>query len=351
MAVGKKIVVFDAGMPQLMDNKLFNRKEAGEVSHTILPTCYLFEQTAKQDITMMTSDVYFKNYNDQPALLISALYGPDSKKLIEAGVKPIILTCMESPFIATRFYLNLKKISKLYKHSFVFSGMKKQLSGKTVYHQMFFPQPFNFCDYPPVDYDDKFFLVAVISAKGIEKFKSYIKSFLLNLFYGGGIKEIYSERTRAVNYFSNQAGFDLYGYGWDKVKSENLDSGAIGKCYRGTIENKLAVLNKYRFALCFENAISPGYITEKIFDVMNAGCVPIYCGTSDIKNFVPAGCFVDKRNFGSLKELHDFLLKIDKNEYDKYLNNIKNYLNSDEYKKFTQEYFAEQIMTILKKEF
>jgi hypothetical protein len=37
-------------------------------------------------------------------------------------------------------------------------------------------------------------------------------------------------------------------------------------------------LKSYKFNICPENTISPGYVTEKLFQALQAGCVPIYSG-------------------------------------------------------------------------
>jgi alpha(1,3/1,4) fucosyltransferase len=42
-----------------------------------------------------------------------------------------------------------------------------------------------------------------------------------------------------------------------------------------------------RFSISFENAQSPGYITEKVLHAKMAGCVPLYWGDSDADDFVP----------------------------------------------------------------
>ena len=48
----------------------------------------------------------------------------------------------------------------------------------------------------------------------------------------------------------------------------------------------------------FENARDiPGYITEKLFDCLFAGCVPIYWGEPNIQSIVPKECFIDFRHF------------------------------------------------------
>jgi len=44
------------------------------------------------------------------------------------------------------------------------------------------------------------------------------------------------------------------------------------------VPDKLSVFEQYRFVLCFENDLYPGYVTEKPFDAWAAGSVPIYRG-------------------------------------------------------------------------
>ena len=42
--------------------------------------------------------------------------------------------------------------------------------------------------------------------------------------------------------------------------------------------DKIAYLRQFRFNLCPENTNNKGYVTEKIFEAIKAGCVPIYWG-------------------------------------------------------------------------
>lgn len=55
-------------------------------------------------------------------------------------------------------------------------------------------------------------------------------------------------------------------------------------------DDKLRYLEAYRFNLSPENSSAKGYVTEKIFEAIASGCVPIYCGNdgnapeSDILN-------------------------------------------------------------------
>jgi hypothetical protein len=141
--------------------------------------------------------------------------------------------------------------------------------------------------------------------------------------------EIYSERRKAIKYFEEYAfdEFDLYGTGWKKNEF---------KSYKGTIPDKVNILNKYKFAICYENTKNiNGYITEKIFDCFHAGCIPIYLGADNITQYIPENCFIDKRAFKSYNELFVFLKTMPNEEYFTYIENIKNFLNSEKVKFFT----------------
>jgi len=46
-------------------------------------------------------------------------------------------------------------------------------------------------------------------------------------------------------------------------------------------DNKLSYLKQFKFNLCPENSNSMGYVTEKIFDAITSGCIPIYWGSEN----------------------------------------------------------------------
>jgi hypothetical protein len=145
--------------------------------------------------------------------------------------------------------------------------------------------------------------------------------------------ELYTERVKTILFFEEkkEKGFEFYGRRWDRERFSS---------YRGEIENKRDVLKNYRFCICYENTQGvKGYITEKIFDCFSAGVVPVYWGASNVDNYIPKGCFIDRRDFDGLEELYSFLKHMSKKEYHEYLERIRLFLSSERAQLFSWESF------------
>lgn len=147
--------------------------------------------------------------------------------------------------------------------------------------------------------------------------------------------ELYHERQKAIEYFEgvNESGFEFYGRKWE---------GTDHPSYRGRVDDKIATIKNYRFSICYENICNiKGYISEKIFDCFAAGNVPVYWGASNIDEFIPPDCFIDRRQFSSMQELHAFLKQMGKKEYEGYLARIQAFLSSEQAQLFSIEHFKE----------
>jgi hypothetical protein len=53
-----------------------------------------------------------------------------------------------------------------------------------------------------------------------------------------------------------------------------------------------------------------GYITEKIFDCLYAGTIPLYLGAKDVSELLPENIFIDCRKFSSLTEMHHAIIEM-----------------------------------------
>lgn len=179
--------------------------------------------------------------------------------------------------------------------------------------------------------------------------------------------ELYSKREEAINWFekNHPDEFDLYGFDWDRYKFKTMPWRAFNRikfigrllakkhqCYRGIAKEKMEIIKKHKFSICFENARDiPGYITEKIFDCFAVGCVPIYWGAPDITDYVPDNCFIDFRDFKNYADLYNFLKNMGDNDYFQYLKNIKNYMKSKAADRFSKEYFANTVVDAIIRDF
>lgn len=141
--------------------------------------------------------------------------------------------------------------------------------------------------------------------------------------------ELYGERLKAIRFFSKTGDFDLYGFRWDSFPRHPLYfhyGKYVRKVWRGAIPDKLKTMSEYKFALCFENCIAPGWISEKIFDCMAAGAIPVYYGAPDIENIVPKECFIDFRDFMDYDKLHSYLKNLSEEKLISYRERIAKFL-------------------------
>jgi hypothetical protein len=102
---------------------------------------------------------------------------------------------------------------------------------------------------------------------------------------------------------------DSYGKVWHNADLEDDRGGAT----------KLEVIAGYRFTIAFENAIGEDYVTEKFFDPLRAGSVPVYRGAPNISDFAPGErCSIDATAFPGPYELARFLAEMTDEEYGQY---------------------------------
>lgn len=161
--------------------------------------------------------------------------------------------------------------------------------------------------------------------------------------------ELYSARVRSFAYFAERDGltFDLYGAGWRRppeVPSTPVQAAAVGSAYRGLVSNKLETLCRYRFAIAYENSRRPlGYVTEKVFDCLRAGCVPIYLGPENAFEYVDAKAVIDRRQFESEEALGDHLVSMSDSQWGETRNAGRAYLASERYSRFLPPAFASAV--------
>ncbi|KAL6546102.1 Alpha-(1,3)-fucosyltransferase 11 [Orobanche gracilis] len=74
------------------------------------------------------------------------------------------------------------------------------------------------------------------------------------------------------------------------LEKANITIDSYGSCHRtrdGRV-NKVKTLKRYKFSLAFENSNEEDYVTEKFFQSLVAGTVPVVIGAPNIQDFAPS---------------------------------------------------------------
>jgi hypothetical protein len=73
-------------------------------------------------------------------------------------------------------------------------------------------------------------------------------------------------------------------------------------------ETLLSLTARYKFALVLENSLAEDYVSEKFFNALSSGSVPVYRGAPNIATFAPADhCFINAADFAGPAELAAYL--------------------------------------------
>lgn len=103
------------------------------------------------------------------------------------------------------------------------------------------------------------------------------------------------EYLNSRNYEKTKNVSQISSHDWGKTRSKIADDvekitkiDYAGKWRNNTSElwetyndNKLEFLKQYKFNICAENVNDTGYITEKLFEAIDGGCIPLYIGGGD----------------------------------------------------------------------
>jgi hypothetical protein len=178
-------------------------------------------------------------------------------------------------------------------------------------------------------------------------------------------RNLHHRRIEAIRHFEAHAPhrFALYGHGWDIPPVAPGVMGRLRKrlnewkrrwrpgpppfpSFRGQVGVKADVLDRARFAICYENSRgSPGYLTEKIFDCFTSGCVPVYLGTTHAIPPIPPECYIDGDAFATPHEMQRFLESVDETRFARYQAAIRAFLSSEAARRFTNTHWCDELVT------
>lgn len=148
-----------------------------------------------------------------------------------------------------------------------------------------------------------------------------------------------SGRKEFVDELKNYIPIDIYG------KCGTLNCTSLNGICEDPLSCYKVIGPNYKFYLAFENSLCEDYITEKFYNALRFGMVPVVFGYGDYAKVTPKSSYIDARSFESPKKLADYLLFLDSHpeEYLKYFEWRKSYMVNDVY------YFEDAWCTLCEK--
>lgn len=318
-------------VPGWSNNQIFDAKHPANIDNWLMPFIRLRESLALHGFDLLTIDLI-----DNPDLLISFT------KHYKKDFNQQYFFLSENEYIIK---YDMNSLSKKYKKIFTWDD---RLVDGVKFIKYYYPQYYSETVFN--EFSNRKTLLTLIS-----------NNKFLNLYSDN---DMYAERYRIIKFFEdNGKSFKLFGSGWDYPFGINgLSDRVLRKIfpnynkvqlknYHGIIDSKYKAYTDSKFSICFENVSDiPGYVTEKIFDSMFAGCIPVYCGASNISDYVPNNCWINYNDFISISDLYNFLLSFNESDYKNYQINIKSFLSKWQFNKFSTESFCSNIINeIIKK--
>ena len=112
-------------------------------------------------------------------------------------------------------------------------------------------------------------------------------------------------------------------------------------------ENKKEWLQNYKFNICFENSLSPGYTTEKLLECLMAGCIPIYFGDNPVDDQFFNQEAIINLNCSNFGEKINLIVMLDKDQQ-KYEEFRKKPVINDDAIQFINRKYSELLLLIKK---
>jgi len=81
------------------------------------------------------------------------------------------------------------------------------------------------------------------------------------------------------------------------------------------VDSKIEVASKYKFMLCFENDLYPGYVTEKLLEAYLSNTVPVYWGDLGDNSYMNEKSFINLKDFPTMQEFTEYVANLTEAEY------------------------------------
>ena len=312
--------LFDSG------NRLLNRDD------TLAPFIRMRDALTSQGAIVHTADFLEQNASHT---VVADYYSfgtlTNFKRLgTRTDVRLRAFVIFEPPIVAPHLYRALPELTSafdyVYVHNTVGDGYALQGVDQSKLVQLFWPQPHKGVLEKYWGKTDRVRRIVVINGNHKPKVRT---------------GELYSRRIEAMAHLAMADAVDLYGVGWHKWWSTRSmwvpywrHRRTLLSIYHGSCASKYETLSNYQFSLCFENMAMEGYVTEKIFDCLYAGTIPLYLGAPNIDSLIPSDIYIDCRKYDTWDAMWREVNNMSDSEITKMRDAGLDYLNSMDFMKY-----------------
>lgn len=182
---------------------------------------------------------------------------------------------------------------------------------------------FNLADYAissyPINFLDRHFSIPF----GVEAF--YYGSYKHFLELESGKRKFSKEDLKQKVYFANflanhDSENNIRGDFFKKL-SQYKRVESPGKLYHNNDmvvswrdDSKVDFQAKSKFTLCFESTKNEGFTTEKIIDAFYAGTIPVYYGSSTVKDIINPKAYIDVSDYKTMDEAIERIKQLDNDD-------------------------------------
>jgi hypothetical protein len=297
-------IYIDPPSKAFYENRFFTDSELNR-DDCLRPYIELKEQMNEQGIELNTYDLWDKKSCPIEYYSFGMLDNLDA-----VAINPDVIMkgfyIFEPPIVDPSIYKNLPRLTSMFEEVYVHNthGDGYSLEGvdSSKLKKLFWPQPFGHVLEPFWQNEDRMKKIVVINGNHKPTSRR---------------KELYSKRIEAMVGLAEKGIVDLYGRGWERWMTRSSmwipywkNRKKLLSIYKGSCESKFEVLSRYDFCLCFENMIMDGYMTEKLFDCLYSGVVPLYWGAPDVDQFIPEDVYIDVRSVSGWDELAEYIQQL-----------------------------------------
>ena len=330
MISNTKSIVIDPSSAHYFANKLFDISDSKlNRDGTLLPFHRMHLALKQRGVAINTVDlllqerIRFGNNQYFSLGMLANISALERRKDVE--LKGFLI--MEPPIVAPELYEALPDLTRcfdaVYVHNTVGDGYSLIGVDQSRLRKLYWPQPY-------FGVIDEFW----------SKSNRLNKIVVINGNHKPRIRrgELYSKRIEAMAALALMDAVDLYGRGWKRWWARSsfwmpywCNRKKLMSVYYGECSSKYEILSRYQFSLCFENMIMNGYVTEKIFDCLYAGTIPLYLGAPDIDLIIPPDVYIDVRKFSSWQDMWSVVSRLTDAELSSMREAGKIFLNSEKF--------------------